>query len=1256
MLYRLTENRLFLGLSLSLYALFVPLAALAQDAATPAAPPAITAKDVEVRQKAVADFGGIEDAEKEKLAGQFDTAAQSLKSAATWKEKKKEWQTLVEQPEQQTADLKLKLETAEQATRSPVDENSKLPLIEAEVEKLQQEQTKLQNDLLGLNAEVNRRTDRQVANPKSVNDLTAQATALQTELGTLPPAIEANPAQLARRTEIEAKLSEINAQLDALKIELKAYASSAESLNLQKELASKKAAFLKKELERVRQLATQKREAEAKMQLDAAKDQLAEAKKDQTDEADVVTPFLELNAKLLEVRTKLLEVLKKRENALAESQARLDFLRSLKQTTEQKASTDLPPDAIGLVLREARAQLTEERQFQVELQNRDAERKTLQLNLLDLQNAEQELLVLKSDVEAGVIEPAAFMESARRIRLRLSRSLNRLAQLNDNFAFAKQDSQQSSLREPDLQDPEVVKRIIAAYDNRLTIIEDYTDSTDKLFKKTIELEESEQRIAGLTRDFKTFIDERILWIRSPNSFDLDEFHEMWRTACWFLSPTNWQSLANLGFLELKRRPYGFLLASIVIAGLLFYKRRMRHRLNDIGSELAWKRLSPLRMTTEALIMTTLTALIWPSIFLGIGYFLSLLRTESAFAAALSAGFYATTFVLFPLEMLRQLARPNGVMAAHFRVPDEVTKDIRWTSGSLKYLLPLAAGINAAAEEYSGSAVDDPLARAVFIVSIALVSFVLWRALGPQRSARKWIMENYSSGVFAQLAPVLFILFIATPMALALAAVWGYYYGAVRIAETLNSTLYLVIAVGVGQGFLFRWIMLKRTLLLRERLKAQLQKTEKETLASEVVGAAQETPELDPSIVGEQTRHLVKVMFGGILLVGLAIIWQDVLPAMRSLGRTTVYPFMEFGQTFDPTAALPSATATPATAPAGDAKPDATAILPTPSISLETAPPGSSSDYHLTLGALALAALAAFVTFVLARNLPGALELFILPRLELDSGGRFAVATIFQYLVVTIGVIMTAGTLGLQWDKIQWLVAAMSVGLGFGLQEIFANFIAGLILLIERPIRIGDIVTIDGVTGTIARIQIRSTTILNWDRQEFIVPNKEFITGRVLNWTLSSTLNRIQIPIGIAYGSDTRKAEAILRQVVSSHPHVLKDPEPLVTFEGFGDSALSFVVRVYLASFEHRLETIHQLHQQIDDAFRDASIEIAFPQTDLHIRSAPDELTETWKESLRQSRSHSNGNGNGNGNGKHIEGPHGPSSSATSPTEQGGKTN
>ena len=152
-------------------------------------------------------------------------------------------------------------------------------------------------------------------------------------------------------------------------------------------------------------------------------------------------------------------------------------------------------------------------------------------------------------------------------------------------------------------------------------------------------------------------------------------------------------------------------------------------------------------------------------------------------------------------------------------------------------------------------------------------------------------------------------------------------------------------------------------------------------------------------------------------------------------------------------------------------------------------------------------------------------------------------------------------------------------------------------------RVGDTVTIGDTTGTVTRIQIRATTIRNWDKQELLVPNKEFITGRLLNWTLTDQLNRVVIPIGVEYRSDTRKALALMAEVANEHPKILEDPAPLITFEGFGDNALNLVLRCYLETLEFRLAVITELHQTIDDKFREAGIGIAFPQRDIHLRSA-----------------------------------------------------
>jgi potassium efflux system protein len=209
------------------------------------------------------------------------------------------------------------------------------------------------------------------------------------------------------------------------------------------------------------------------------------------------------------------------------------------------------------------------------------------------------------------------------------------------------------------------------------------------------------------------------------------------------------------------------------------------------------------------------------------------------------------------------------------------------------------------------------------------------------------------------------------------------------------------------------------------------------------------------------------------------------------------------------------------------------------------------------------------------------------------------------VLFSIGFISVANELGGSWSQVQWLVAALSVGLGFGLQEIFANLVSGIILLFERPIRIGDTVTIGNVTGKVSRIQMRATTLMDIDHKDLIVPNKTFITSQLINWTLSDAMTRVVIPISIAYGSDVELAHKILTETVKSTPLVLAEPEPSVVMVGFGDSALNFSIRVFVSELSNHLPVTHDLHLRIEKALREHNIKIPFPQRDVYLHAVTD---------------------------------------------------
>lgn len=256
---------------------------------------------------------------------------------------------------------------------------------------------------------------------------------------------------------------------------------------------------------------------------------------------------------------------------------------------------------------------------------------------------------------------------------------------------------------------------------------------------------------------------------------------------------------------------------------------------------------------------------------------------------------------------------------------------------------------------------------------------------------------------------------------------------------------------------------------------------------------------------------------------------------------------------------------------------------------------------ITLTNLLLAGLYLFVATVSVHNFSSVLELLVFRHWSVEAGSRYAVNQLSTYFLITLAFILIANELGGSWSQVQWLVAALGVGLGFGLQEIFANLVSGIILLFERPIRVGDIVTIGDITGKVARIQMRATTLIDGDQRELIVPNKTFITSQLVNWTLSDSTTRIVIPIGIAFGTNVDEAHDLILNMVKSMPLVLSDPEPCVLFVGFGDSTLNFSIRVFVSDPIQRWPVINDLNIALERILRENHIEIPYPQREVRVR-------------------------------------------------------
>lgn len=428
------------------------------------------------------------------------------------------------------------------------------------------------------------------------------------------------------------------------------------------------------------------------------------------------------------------------------------------------------------------------------------------------------------------------------------------------------------------------------------------------------------------------------------------------------------------------------------------------------------------------------------------------------------------------------------------------------------------------------------------------------------AGRIWVVR----GVETEPSTLRRLLRLALPafcLGVAALALGGYVYSASYLLQALLATFVLAVAIAIGVGLLGRWFLLGERRLAYSRMLER---------RSAIEAAAQErgepTPEAEPEItleqVNAQTGRLLRALRLTVAVAGLIWVWSDVLPAFARLDEIALWYFTQTGAD------------------------------------------GAATLQPVTLMAALFGIFALVLTLVSARNLPGLIEVGLLSHTHIDAASRYAITSILRYAIVITGSLVGLGLLGMRWSQLQWMAAALTVGLGFGLQEIFANFVSGLILLFERPFRVGDVITVGELSGRVTRIRTRATTILDFDNKEIVVPNKNFITGQLINWTLSDTTTRVIIKVGVAYGSDPHEVEALLLRAARESDHVLSEPEPKCWFLAFGASSLDFELRVFVSTIADRLEVQHDLNTRITELFADNGIEIAFPQLDLHIRDVP----------------------------------------------------
>ena len=600
--------------------------------------------------------------------------------------------------------------------------------------------------------------------------------------------------------------------------------------------------------------------------------------------------------------------------------------------------------------------------------------------------------------------------------------------------------------------------------------------------------------------------KRLLWMRSAAPISLATFLKFPEALLWIVDPGNWIETAQVLLYELQRSPLLWLLL-IMVAALQWKTPAMQRQIRATAVHLKRIRTDHLRYTLEALALTLLVAAPLSLLLSLLGWTLYQSLESTPFTQAIGKAALSVSLGLFCLRAFLALCMPEGVAARHFRWNDDVLSLLR---RNFHWLIAVLAPIAFLAFTTYGSPAPDyssGLGRISLILLMLGLSLFAVRVLKPEHGALKHWIAKHPSGLINRLRGIWYPSAFATPLALSVLSALGYIYTANTLLQSLLGSLYLVLGIIVIHQLIMRWLVMTRRRLalqavMERRAARELEKTgSSEQLpepAHQAAPAEDEVPDFDE--LDGRTRKLVHAF----LFVGGAFalwaIWAPVLPALGVLDQIELW---HYTSTVD-----------------GE----------------DRVVPVSVAHVGGTLVIILLAVIA-------VRNLPALLEILLLSRISLSSGNRYAITTLTTYSVTAVAALIVFSTLGLSWGDVQWLVAALGVGIGFGLQEIVANFISGIIILFERPVRVGDVVTIGDTSGTVSRIRFRATTIRNWDQHELLVPNKEFITGRLLNWTLSDKLNRIVIAVGVDYGSDVPRALKLLEEAAREHREVVEDPSP-----------------------------------------------------------------------------------------------------------------
>lgn len=688
--------------------------------------------------------------------------------------------------------------------------------------------------------------------------------------------------------------------------------------------------------------------------------------------------------------------------------------------------------------------------------------------------------------------------------------------------------------------------------DQVTLISRIIDARQQLVNELNLILSIQNEINQQIESNSQLLSEQLLWNPVSDPINMRWPRELLASVTLLLD--HWQQEQTESLLTITPRLYPRIALLLLLAALILWLRSYQQRHQESWAKRIGNVVSDrFHHTVLIMVIAVATTMLLPAaLWITSNTLINPLHPD---ADTLKAMLFAAAVATLVVHSLRNwLKSPSGLFTAHFGISESLNRVLRRRLGILYVTcLPLLL-IQIYLWNIDADEIRSGLTRLVMFALIAIIT-ALWASLWRVKRELNRLTETISWWSRAELWLTLLVGFNIAMLVLTAA---GYTFSVNVLMYAVLQTLLVLLVVIVAYKLGLRWVLLAERRLEFDRANAR---------RAEILAAREkqeeepplETNYLNLQTISDHSRTLLKTATLVLLVVMLWGFLGGFLPFFGALDNVVLWS----------------------------------------SLDADGATVSSVTLKNVLFGFVVLG-----LSLLAAYNLPGLLELLILQNIDLTPGTGYALSSLIKYVLIMVGILGAFANFGLEWGKLQWLVAALGVGLGFGLQEIVANFVSGLIILFEKPVRIGDTVTIDNLTGTVTRIQIRATTIVDWDRKEVIIPNKTFITQQLINWSLTDSVTRVVIPVGVAYGSDTEQARALLLEAAIEEARVLKDPKPEAFFTAFGDSTLNLELRLHVASMADRLEVTHKVNTAIAAKFKTAGLEIAFPQLDVHLHRAP----------------------------------------------------